>query len=41
VTCPVVDAAKVRPAILAIDLVLGYDDYARRYIGGYRQRQKP
>ena len=41
VTCPVMDVDKVRPAILATDLVLGYDEYARRYIKGYRQRQKP
>ena len=40
VTCPIVDVAKVRPAILATDLALGYDDYARRYIWGYRQWQK-
>jgi len=41
VTCPVVDVDKVRPAILATDLVLGNDEYARRYIKGYRQRQSP
>ena len=41
VTCPIVDVARVRPAILATDLALGYDDYARRYIRGYRQREKP
>jgi len=41
VTCPIVDVARVRPAILATDLALGCDDYARRYIRGYRQRQKP
>jgi len=41
VTCPILDVARVRPAILATDLVLGYDDYAQRYIRGYRQRQKP
>ena len=41
VTCPIVDVARVRPAILATDLVLGCDDYAQRYIRGYRQRQKP
>jgi len=40
VTCPVVDAAKVHPAVLATDLVLGRDEYAMRYIKGYRQRQK-
>ena len=40
VTCPIVDVAKVRPAILAADLVLGRDDYAMRYIKGYKKRQK-
>lgn len=40
VTCPVTDVARVRPAILATDLVLGRDEYARRYIIGYRQRQQ-
>jgi 5-methyltetrahydrofolate--homocysteine methyltransferase len=40
VTCPIVDVAKVRPAILATDLVLGRDGYGMRYIKAYRQRQK-
>ena len=40
VTCPTVDVAKVRPAVLATDLLLGRDDYAQRYIRAYRQRQK-
>ncbi len=40
-TCLIVDAAKVRPIILAADLVLGRDKRARRYIEAYRQRQKP
>ncbi len=39
VTCPVVDAAKVRPMVLATDLVLGRDKRARRYTEAYRQRQ--
>jgi 5-methyltetrahydrofolate--homocysteine methyltransferase len=39
-TCPIVDAAKVRPYILAADLALGRDEYAMRYIKGYRQRSK-
>jgi 5-methyltetrahydrofolate--homocysteine methyltransferase len=38
VTCPVVDVAKVRPAILAADAVLGRDEYMKRYITAYRQR---
>lgn len=40
VTCPIVDAASVRAAVLAADLVLGRDDYAMNYIQGYRQRLK-
>jgi 5-methyltetrahydrofolate--homocysteine methyltransferase len=39
VTCPVVDAAKVRPSILATDLLLAKDLRARRYIQAYRMRQ--
>jgi 5-methyltetrahydrofolate--homocysteine methyltransferase len=39
-TCLIVDAAKVRPIILAADLVLGRDNRARRYIEAYRQRPK-
>ena len=38
--CPVVDAAKVRAAVLAADLSLGRDPNATRYIRGFRQRQK-
>lgn len=37
VTCPVVDVAKVRPVVLATDLVLGRDKRDRRYIEAYRQ----
>jgi 5-methyltetrahydrofolate--homocysteine methyltransferase len=40
-TCLIVDVAKVRPIILAADLVLGRDRRARRYIEAYRQRPKP
>jgi 5-methyltetrahydrofolate--homocysteine methyltransferase len=40
VNCPIVDAAKVRPAILASDLLLGRDDYAMRYIKDYKKRSK-
>ena len=39
-TCPMVDVAKVRPAVLAADLALGRDQNAMRYIRAYRQRQK-
>lgn len=37
-TCPIVDAAKVRPYILAADLALGRDDYTTRYIKAFRQQ---
>jgi 5-methyltetrahydrofolate--homocysteine methyltransferase len=40
-TCLIVDVAKVRPIILAADIVLGRDKRARRYIEAYRQRPKP
>lgn len=39
VTCPTVDVARVRQAVLATDLFLGRDGYAQRYIKAYRQRQ--
>ncbi|MCX7683282.1 MAG: dihydropteroate synthase [Anaerolineae bacterium] len=38
VNCPIVDVARVRPTVLATDLLLGRDEYAMRYIRGYRQR---
>lgn len=40
ITCLITDAAKVRPTVLAADLVLGRDKHARRYIEAYRQRPK-
>jgi len=40
VTCPIVDAARARPLVLAVDLLLGRDDYAMRYIRAYRRRQQ-
>jgi 5-methyltetrahydrofolate--homocysteine methyltransferase len=40
ITCLITDAAKVRPAIVAADLILGRDRHARRYIEAYRQRQQ-
>ncbi len=40
VNCPIVDAAKVRSAILATDLLLGRDEYAMRYIKAYKKRKK-
>ncbi len=39
VTCPTVDVAKVRQAVLATDLLLGRDSYAQNYIQAYRQHQ--
>jgi len=38
VTCMIVDVARVRPSVLAADLVLDRDKHARRYIEAYRQR---
>jgi 5-methyltetrahydrofolate--homocysteine methyltransferase len=39
-TALIVDAAKVRPAVLATDLVLGRDRFARRFIEDHRKRQQ-
>jgi 5-methyltetrahydrofolate--homocysteine methyltransferase len=38
-TCPTVDAALVRQAILSADLVLGRDNYAMRFIKAFREAQ--
>lgn len=40
VTCLIVDVAKVRPTVLAADLILGRDKRGRRYIDAYRQHQR-
>ena len=40
ITCLITDAAKVRPSVLAADLIMGRDKHARRHIGAYRQRQE-
>jgi 5-methyltetrahydrofolate--homocysteine methyltransferase len=40
ITCPIVNVSQIRPAILAIDLALGRDRHAARYIKAYWQRQK-
>jgi 5-methyltetrahydrofolate--homocysteine methyltransferase len=40
VTCVIVDAKKIRPAVLAADLVMNHDKYARRYVESFRQRQQ-
>ena len=39
-TCAIADVAKVRPIVLATDLLMGHDKFARRYIEAYKQRQK-
>lgn len=39
-TCPTVDAALVRMAVLSADLVLGRDNYAMRFIAAFREQQK-
>jgi 5-methyltetrahydrofolate--homocysteine methyltransferase len=39
-TALIADAAKVMPAVLSADLVLGRDRFARRYLEGYRKRQQ-
>jgi 5-methyltetrahydrofolate--homocysteine methyltransferase len=39
-TALIVDAAKVKPSVLATDLVLGRDRFARRFIDDYRKRQQ-
>ncbi len=42
VTCLIVDVARIRPVVLAADLILNRDKHARRYIEAYRQRvQEP
>jgi len=40
ITCLIADAAQVRPMVLATELLLGRDNYARHYIRAYRQRQQ-
>jgi 5-methyltetrahydrofolate--homocysteine methyltransferase len=38
-TCPTVDVALVRLAVLSADLVLGRDEYAKRFIAAFREAQ--
>lgn len=38
VNCLIADVARVRPTVMATDLILGRDERARRYIEAYRQR---
>ena len=40
VTCVIVDVKKILPAVLAADLVMANDEYARRYVENFRQRQQ-
>ncbi len=40
VTCPTVNSAKVRQAVLATDLIMGRDRFAQRYIQDYTQCRK-
>jgi len=40
ITCVIVDVKKIRPAVLAADLVMAHDKYARRYVENFRQRQQ-
>ncbi len=37
VTCPTLDVAKTRSMVMAIDLILGRDRFARRYLKDFRQ----
>jgi 5-methyltetrahydrofolate--homocysteine methyltransferase len=37
-TAPIADAAKVLPAVLSADLLLGRDRFGRRYLEAYRKR---
>jgi len=40
VNAPIVNAAHVRQAILAVDVLLGRDEYAQNYIKCYRDKQR-
>jgi 5-methyltetrahydrofolate--homocysteine methyltransferase len=40
VNAPIVNAAEVKEAVLAADVLLGRDEFAMRYIKHYRKRQK-
>ena len=41
VSCLILDVAKVRPAVVVADLILGRDQHARGYIETYHQPQRP
>jgi 5-methyltetrahydrofolate--homocysteine methyltransferase len=40
VNAPIVNAARVKDAVLAVDVLLGRDEFAMRYIKHYRQRKR-
>ena len=40
VNCPILDVAKLRPLVLATDLLMGRDKNARRYIEAYTRRRR-
>jgi 5-methyltetrahydrofolate--homocysteine methyltransferase len=40
ITCVIVDVKKIRPAVLAADIIMNHDKHARRYMESYRQRQQ-
>lgn len=40
VSCVIVDVKKIRPAVLAADLIMAHDKYARHYVENFRQRQQ-
>jgi hypothetical protein len=40
VNAPIVNPARVRQAILAVDVLLARDEFAMRYIKDYRKRRK-
>ena len=39
VNAPIINAARVSQAILAVDVLLGRDEFAMRYIKDYRKRR--
>lgn len=40
VNCPIVDASRAESFVLATDLLLGRDPYAKRYLKAFRKRKK-
>ena len=40
VNAPIVDAKRVRDTVLAIDVLLGRDEFARRYIKSFREKEQ-